>query len=144
MAHHRDPLVDATSALLAAAGAIHVAWGLRVSIPGVDPAKVADAVGSGQAISSREACLAVAVALGAASALVAGHPRRWPWVRRTGQVGVAAVLAGRGALGLAGRTDIVAPGPTSERFQRWDRRVYTPLCLALSAGAARAAWPTAA
>jgi hypothetical protein len=46
---------------------------------------------------------------------------------------VAAVLSGRGLLGLAGRTDVVSPGSSSARFRRLDRRVYSPLCLALAA-----------
>jgi hypothetical protein len=52
---------------------------------------------------------------------------------------VAAALGGRGLIGLLGRTDLVAPGPVSDRFLVWDRRLYTPLCLALCAGATRAA-----
>ena len=44
-----------------------------------------------------------------------------------------AVLTTRGALGLAGRTDIVSPGSSSERFRQLDRQVYSPLCLTLAA-----------
>jgi hypothetical protein len=35
-------------------------------------------------------------------------------------------------LGLAGRTRLVSPSSASPRFIRLDRRVYSPLCLALA------------
>ena len=73
-----------------------------------------------------------------AAALVAGRPARSPRLRRAGAAGVVAVLATRGALGLAGRTDLAVPTATSPRFRRLDRRVYAPLCLALAAAAAPA------
>jgi hypothetical protein len=136
---HRDPFVTATSAALAGAAALHVAWGARVSLPGVDGDRMAQAVVGSDDVPSPAACYAVAAALGTASALVAGVPGWLPRLRKLGQVGVAAVLGGRGLIGLAGRTDLVAPGPVSDRFLVWDRRLYTPLCLALCAGAVRAA-----
>ena len=43
------------------------------------------------------------------------------------------MLADRGALGLAGRTDVLSPGSVSDNFRRLDRRVYSPLCLTLAA-----------
>jgi hypothetical protein len=46
--------------------------------------------------------------------------------------GIAAILTGRGVLGLAGRTDLMSPVSTGERFRRLDRRVYGPLCLPLA------------
>ena len=55
--------------------------------------------------------------------------------QRLGVTGVAAVLADRAGLGFAGRTDLASPGSVSTRFRRLDRRVYSPLCLALAAGA---------
>jgi hypothetical protein len=139
-----DPAVVATSAVLAGIGGLHVAWGLRLDLPGVDGDRMAEAVVGSLDVPSPAACFAVAGLLGAASALVAGVPARLPRIRRTGRLGVAAVLAGRGLLGLTGRTELVAPGPVSDRFRRWDRFVYTPLCLALAAGALRSATrPTA-
>jgi len=54
-------------------------------------------------------------------------------LRRLGAGGVIAVLTTRGAFGLAGRTDLLSPGSTSEDFRRLDRRFYSPLCLALAA-----------
>ncbi|MEP7025848.1 MAG: DUF3995 domain-containing protein [Actinomycetota bacterium] len=80
------------------------------------------------------ACFAVSGALAVAGVLVAGWPaRRWPRLHRLGICGVAGVLAGRGALGLAGQTRIVSPQSESERFLRLDRRVYSPACLTLAA-----------
>jgi hypothetical protein len=34
---------------------------------------------------------------------------------------------------MAGRTDLLAPGSSSERFRSLDRRVYSPICLTLAA-----------
>jgi hypothetical protein len=51
-------------------------------------------------------------------------------------VTVASVLAARGILGLAGRTDLVSPGSDSTRFRRNDRAFLAPLCLLLAGGAA--------
>ena len=71
-------------------------------------------------------------------ALVLGVPTNQPGLVLAGRSGVALALGGRAVLGLTGNTQLVAPGEVSESFRRWDRRLYTPLCLALSAGAARA------
>ncbi len=84
------------------------------------------------------ACLAVAGLLGTAAALVAGHPRSAPGVSRIGSAGVVAVLTLRGSLGLAGRTDLVSPGSSSERFRELDRRIYSPICLTIAGLAAPA------
>ena len=133
-----DPLVGATSAALAGIGLLHVGWGLRVPMPGVDGARVTDAVVGSDEMPSPAACFAVAAALAAAALLVAGAPSRWPRLCRIGQTGVAVVLGGRALLGAVGRTDLVAPGPTSATFRKWDRALYAPLCAALGAGAIRA------
>ena len=126
-----------TSGVLGAIGLLHVWWGVRPRP--ADGSRATDAiVGSGKA-PSRAACFAVAGLLGIASAGVAGLPRRPRWISRGIQLGVAATLGTRGAFGLAGRTDLLVPGSTSPTFRRWDRRVYAPLCLALAAGAGRAA-----
>ena len=57
-----------------------------------------------------------------------------PNFRRTAILGVASVLGLRGALGVMGKTEVLAPGSNSERFVRLDRRIYAPLCLGLSVG----------
>jgi hypothetical protein len=38
----------------------------------------------------------------------------------------------RGALGLAGRTDLLVPWSTSARFREIDRRFYGPLCVTMA------------
>ncbi len=81
---------------------------------------------------SSAACLAVAGLLLVAAALVEGHPRRRPGLARVGATGVVTVLALRGGLGMAGRTELLAPGSTSSEFRSRDRRIYSPVCLALA------------
>ncbi len=134
----RDPLVRVTSSVFGVAAAAHVAWGLRVTVPGVDAERMAEAVAGSGELPGPAACFAVAGALTAAAALVVGVPASRPALVRAGRGGVALALGGRAALGLTGHTDLVAPGELTDRFRRWDRRLYTPLCLALAAGAARA------
>jgi Protein of unknown function (DUF3995) len=116
-------------------GALRLIWATGSSWPMGDNQQLTDAVvGTDNAEPpSAAACLAVAGPLTTATALVDGHPRSAPALSRMGSAGVVAVLATRGGLGLAGRTDLVSPGSTSEGFRRLDRRVYYPFCLALAA-----------
>jgi hypothetical protein len=79
------------------------------------------------------ACLAAAALLATAAGLVDGHPHRRPALSRLGSAGVVAVLTVRGAFGIAGRTDLLVPGSTSPAFRARDRRIYSPVCLALAA-----------
>ncbi len=124
----------ASASLLAIAG-LHVNWARGSSWPLPDQEALADeVVGRPDADPpSATACLAVAGLLGAASAFVAGHPRGSAGLSRLGAAGVVVTLAGRGGLGMAGRTDLLSRGSVSERFRARDRRVYSPLCLALAA-----------
>ena len=117
---------------LAGFGVLHAAWGLGVSWPFRDRAALADAVIGRADVPPPAACWAVAGALGAAAAVVAGRPRRLFRVSRIATAGASVTLAGRGLLGLAGKTDIVSPGSSSRRFRELDRRIYSPLCLALA------------
>ena len=123
------------SAGLLAIGGLHVVWATGSSWPMKDRRLLTDAVvGSKDDVPpSPASCLAVAGLLATAAALVDGRPRALPAISRLGTTGVVAVLAGRGALGLAGRTDVLSPGSVSESFRRLDQRVYSPLCLALAA-----------
>ncbi|MGH3123176.1 MAG: DUF3995 domain-containing protein, partial [Streptosporangiaceae bacterium] len=121
-----------TSGALFALGGLHAAWGAGSAWPFPDRRSLADAVIGTAEVPGPAACFAVSGALGAAGALVAGWPRGRPVLRRLGVAGAAGVLAGRGALGLAGQTRLVSPASLSERFSRLDRRVYSPLCLALA------------
>ena len=125
----------ATAAVLFALAGLHVLWGRGSSLPFSDPDELADAVIGRRSVPSAEACFAVAGALTVAAALVADVPRLPRGLQHLGVTGVGAVLAARAGLGFAGRTDAVSPGSISTRFRRLDRRVYSPLCLALAAGA---------
>jgi hypothetical protein len=134
----RDPLVRATAGAFAAAAALHLAWGLKVEVPGIDGERLAEAVVGSGPVPGPAACFAVAAALGTAAGLVVGVPRSSPALVGAGRCGVALALSGRAGLGLTGHTDLVAPGALTDRFRWWDRRVYTPLCVALAAGTVRA------
>jgi hypothetical protein len=126
--------------LLGLAG-LHLAWATGSPWPAGDRDTLADLMAgrAGGSVPPPAACVAVASLLTTAAGFVAGRPRRLPALRRVGAAGVATVLGVRGACGLAGRTDLVSPGSTSPGFRRIDRRVYSPLCLALAAVAARSA-----
>ncbi len=125
----------ATAGALGALGALHVAWGRGSTLPYSQRADLNDAVIGRRTTPSPGACFAVAGALTVAAALVADVSHLPRGLQRLGVTGVATVLAARAALGFAGRTDVASPGSVSPRFRRVDRRVYSPLCLALAAGA---------
>ena len=121
-----------TASALAAAAALHVAWGHGSTFPYTSPAELTDRVVGSSRPPSPTACYAVAAAL-AATAVIAGVPPRSPWHRGL-QLSAAAVFATRAAFGFAGRTDLLMAGSTSPAFRRQDRRLYSPICLALAAG----------
>ncbi|MFI6981392.1 DUF3995 domain-containing protein [Embleya sp. NPDC050154] len=121
---------------LTAIAGLHVAWGLGSSWPLPDRVSLADAVVGQPGVPGPAACFAAAGALGTAALLVAGRPRRKPAAVRLGAFGVAGVLGLRGVVGLVGRTDLLSPGSSSDRFRRLDRMAYSPLCLALAVGSA--------
>jgi hypothetical protein len=130
-------LVSATTAAaLASLGGLHLAWATGSSFPFIDRTALADSVVGTNQVPSSGACVAVAAALFSGAVLVGGVPGTGTRIRRIGLVGLTAVLAGRGGLGLVGRTDLVSPGSSSVAFRRLDRRIYSPLCLALAAGSA--------
>lgn len=85
---------------------------------------------------SAGAYLGVAALLTLGGSLVAGWPHSKPRLQRIGAAGVAATLAARSLVGAAGLTPL-----TSETFLKWDRRLYSPLCLALAALSAAGAFP---
>lgn len=126
----------ATVATLAGIGALHALWGTGSTFPFADREQLNDKVIGRPATPSPAACYGVAGLLAAAAALVAGVPRRDSPLRRAGVCTVAVVLGTRATLGFAGRTEVVSPGSTSEHFREVDRRIYSPLCLALAIGAA--------
>lgn len=125
----------ATAGTLAAIGGLHVAWGFGSTFPFDDHTTLADTVAGTQAVPSRRSCFAIAGLLAAAAVIVSG---RSP-LRRIGSAGVGLVLAVRGVSGVTGQTSRLVGWETSPTFVEIDRRRYGPLCLALSAGAWRAA-----
>lgn len=123
-----------TVGVLGTLSALHVAWGFGSSFPFRSRDELADAVVGTADVPRPAACFAVAGALGTGAALVANVAPVPLRVRRPAIVVMACVLGLRGALGLIGKTAVVARGSNSERFVRLDRRMYAPLCLALSLG----------
>lgn len=115
--------------LLAVAGT-HMGWGLGSPWPASDERSLARAVIGHDRMPPSEACFAVAVLLASASALVSGYPRSLPRLRRIGVSGVAATLAARGLIGAFGL--MPRRQRDSDTFIWWDRRLYSPLCLALA------------
>src|SRR5579862_5721965 len=103
------------TAALAGLGVLHAAWGLGAAWPLRDRAALADAVVGRADVPPPAECWAVAGALGAAATVVAGRPRRFPRARRFATTVVTVTLAGRGVLGLVGKTDVVSPGSSSPR-----------------------------
>lgn len=124
----------ATAVTLGGLASLHLAWAVGSSFPFSSRAELADAVVGARSVPSPGACVGVAVSLLAASAVVAGPPGMPRGLRRVGAAGAGLTLAGRGTLGLLGRTSLVSPVSTSPRFRHLDRRVYSPLCLALAIG----------
>ena len=114
---------------------VHVAWGRGSSFPFATLDEMHDAVIGRPVQPSPASCYAVAGLLATAAAATAGFPNRRSRLRKLAAGGTAAVLATRAGFGLSGRTDALVPGSASPRFRRLDGRVYSPLCLALAAGA---------
>ncbi|MFJ9947715.1 DUF3995 domain-containing protein [Kitasatospora sp. NPDC091207] len=128
----------AVAGVLAATGALHALW-TATPWPARSPREFADTVvGTGDGVPPAAACLAVAGLLGTAAYLVGAEagvlpavgPRR---VRRAGVRAVAGVLLARGA---AGPVAFGVRSGRTPRFRRLNTRYYSPLCLALGAGAA--------
>lgn len=124
-----------SSSALLGIGALHVLWATGSSWPLPTHAELADTVAGRTSTTAPRAidCLAVAGLLTAAAAFVSGRPRRAPRFGRLGAAGVVATLGVRGGFGLAGRTDMLVPGSSSEHFRRMDRQFYSPLCLSIAA-----------
>ncbi|MGW4894509.1 DUF3995 domain-containing protein [Kitasatospora sp. NPDC004240] len=127
------------AAALAGTGALHAVW-TTTPWPLRTPKDFADTVvGGGEGVPSVAACLTVAGALSTAAYVVGARsgvlPTAGPaWLRAAGAGAAAAALLARGAAGpvLFGRGMIAR----TDRFRRMDSRYYSPLCLALGAGAA--------
>ncbi|MEJ7800387.1 MAG: DUF3995 domain-containing protein [Ilumatobacter sp.] len=124
-----------TASALAGIAALHVGWGLGASFPFEDLEMLADSVAGSSAAPGRRDCFAVAGLLACAAGLVADVLPVGSTTRRVGVLGVALVLAGRGAVGIAGRTGSIVPWTPSTHFNNLDRRYYGPLCILLACGA---------
>lgn len=127
-----------TAAVLAAIAGIHLLWARGSSFPFATRAELADAVVGTDEVPPPAACVAVAVALVSGAALVGGAPGIPRRLRRLGITGVVVALGGRAAFGFVGQTERLSPGSESSRFRELDRRIFSPLCLALALGAAAA------
>lgn len=97
----------ATSSTLAAIAVLHVGWACGASFPFHDRMRLADSVAGSSGATPRRAVV----------------------------LGDAFVLAGRGAVGVAGRTSSLVPWTSSAHFNELDKRYYGPLCLLLASGA---------
>lgn len=119
---------------LVAIAALHAAWAIGWRWPGGSDREFAETVGGpGAELPSPAATWAVAGALTTTSSLVAAAARPEPGrLVRAGTWTVAAVLLARGLIGPV--TDFA--GGLDDRFERLDLLLYSPLCLALGAGAA--------
>ncbi len=120
--------------------ALHVVWGIG-GIAGTSAA-IPESDGKPLFVPSRLACFAVAFALATAACLVlwcggvATSPLP-PALARVGCAGVGAVFVLRaiGDFRFVGFFKRVR----GTRFAYWDTRLFSPLCLALGAGALRVA-----
>ncbi len=135
---HAHPLRAAsitTASALAGIAALHVGWGRGVSFPFEDRETLADSVAGSSATPGPRDRFAVAGMLTCAAGLVADVLPIGSTARRAGVFGVALVLAGRGAVGVAGRTGSIVPWTPSTHFNDLDKRCYGPLCILLASGA---------
>ncbi len=116
-------------------GLLHAAWGMGSNWPMSSREDLSDVVmGSpGLEENGATACYAVAGLLGTLGSLLIVRPNHLGRPRRLAITGVATVLASRGVLGLTGRTTLISPTSTGDRFRRLDRWLYSPLCLTLAA-----------
>lgn len=129
----------ATPAGLAAIAALHAAWALGWRWPGGDDRELAERmIGAGAELPPAWATAVVASALAGAAAVVRAAARspESPAARRLATA-VAGILLLRGTVSIP--IDL-ARGLT-ETYERLDITIYSPLCLALGAGAAVAARP---
>jgi hypothetical protein len=124
-----------TSSTLATIAALHIGWGCGASFPFHDREQLADSVAGSSTTPRNRDCFAVAGLLACAAGLVADMLPLGTTTRRAGVLSVALVLAGRGAVGVAGRTGSIVPWTPSAHFNDLDKRYYGPLCLLLSSGA---------
>ena len=112
--------------------ALHAAWALGWRWPGGSDRAFADrVVGEGAALPPEAATWAVTgLLLGAAGVVGATGRCAGSMPVRAAALGVAGVMLGRGAVGLA----LDVAGGFGTTYQRLDATIYSPLCVALGAG----------
>jgi hypothetical protein len=132
-------LAIALSTAIYAFAALHAAWGLGSHWPAASAEALArSAVGTPgiRRMPRPASCLAVAALLAGIASwplFAAGLlPAPWPrWLTLLAGAGIVATLLARG---IAGYTQAWRRRFPEQPFAALDRRYYSPLCLALSAG----------
>jgi Protein of unknown function (DUF3995) len=135
---------------LSAAAAIHAAWGLGSTWPADGPRELAQLVVGVDTFPSRASCAVVAGLLAGAAGCVmlkatnslllrdgASPDDRHGLIVRGAHLGTqitASALLLRGVGGFV--VEAFELRPSNAQFRRWDLRLYSPLCIALGAGAA--------
>ncbi len=119
---------------LAGASALHALWATGSSWPTTGSDELADLVVGRRPMPGRAACAAVAAALavaaGATATATGGRPGRLTDHSRTMATVVSASLLVRGVGGMA--ADLTGMGDATPTFRRWNRRLYSPLCVSLA------------
>jgi hypothetical protein len=143
---HLAPTISVSG--LAAAAALHAAWGFGSTWPAQTPRDLARLVVGGDTFPSPSECAAVALLLTGAAGCVLINASRSParpsshgadtrqLIRRAARLGTqitAGALLLRGVGGVI--VEVFALIPSTEQFRRWDLLLYSPLCIALGAGA---------
>lgn len=118
---------------LAGGAAIHGLWATGSTWPAASPDELADLVVGRRPMPGRIACSTVAAALTlaatstalASTSMQVGSGRR----RRAAATVVSAALLTRGVGGAV--AEVGHLGKLTPEFRRWNRRLYSPLCLVL-------------
>lgn len=128
-----------SSVILSAIAALHVHWALGGLWPGHDRASLAQTVLGGPPsarLPGKALTLLVALALFGSAALVL-HVSGWipvpalpPALARAACWSLVGVLLVRGVFGFFGT--LLRPSTVGTPFARWNRVLYSPLCLGLS------------
>jgi len=120
------------AATLAGAAALHGLWGAGSTWPTDSPDELADLVVGRRPMPGRAACFTVAVLLtGAAVATAHATIGGGRSVRRSRTVATFASVALL-ARGLGGAVaEVAAIGHPTPQFSRWNRLIYSPLCVVL-------------
>ncbi|WP_372782634.1 DUF3995 domain-containing protein [Phenylobacterium sp.] len=133
------PLAIGLTAVVAAIGLLHLAWGLGLRWPGTDEASLAALVVGrtrGGRMPSRPLTVLVAAAILAAAGLVLavsapGLPTGLFGLALAGYIAVDLVFLARGVAGFVPAVWRYAEGTP---FHRLNQLYYSPLCLLIAAG----------